>query len=301
MVKNVLFICFVLFLFSCQKDENIIIPDAEETNELGYIKTIDFSNSVNGTTTIKDFDIENGHLYFIYGKSIYNLNLESDSSTVELIIEDDIDAPQTLKTIDNTLYYQGHFAWSVNQDIKVVDLNSISEGVQSIHPTTGTSRSQFCKNSDRLLYVSSDNGLSITNNIYEFNPLTTDQLITTDEYILPKNLRIVDQYLYFSSNNEIRKFDLNNPTQESSIVYTVPEQENEGNIIGFDIQDNVIYYKLISSNKLFSKDLANANQELKVLKTNGDKGDTGYGKLIIFDRNLYVQKIGEAQLEIFGI
>ena len=302
MKNNVLALFALLFLyFSCNKADDTIIPDSEKTNEPGYIKTIDFSSSVSDNSTLEDFDVENGYLYFISGVSIYRINLNSNSSTIEFIIEDDIDWPETLKVIDNTLYYQGAYSWAINQGIKQIDLGSISEGVQSTHNIIGVSRSQFCKNSDKLYYVSSNSTTSPTSNIYKFNPSSTDQLIATDEYIIPKNLRVIDQFIYFSSNNEIRKFDLNNPTEESSIVYTVPEQENEGNIIGFDIKNNVVYFTQVSSNKLFYKDLESTDEKPKVLKVNGNEGDTGYGKLIIYDENLYVKKIGDAQLEIFGI
>lgn len=295
----------LLFLyFSCNKTDDTIIPNIEETTGLEYIRTIDFSSSVSNVSEIQDFDVENGYLYFIYDKNIYRMYLNSDTSTAELIIEDTIDWPHTLKIIGNTLYYQGD-SWAASQDIKQVDLNSISEGVQSTHAIIGVSRSQLCKNLDKLYYLSSTDGFSPTNNFYEFNPSSIDQLIATDEFIHPKNMRVVDHYLYFSSKKEVRRFDLNNPTEDSSIVYTVSDIENntsnDGDIIGFDIKDNVIYFTRISNNKLFAKDLGQPNEEPIVLKINRDEGVTGYGKLIIADGKLYVKKIIDKQLEVFEI
>ncbi|GAB5565225.1 MAG: hypothetical protein Wins2KO_22880 [Winogradskyella sp.] len=293
----------LLFLFfSCDKTDDLSIQEPDQTITSGYIKTIDFSSSVdNDIFNIEDFDVENGYLYFIYGVSIYRINLNSEENSVEFIIEDDIDWPMTLKVINNNLYYQGDFSWGLSQDLKHLDLNSMSEGVQSTYPIVGFSRSQFCKDSNKLYYLSSEDGFSPINNIYEFQSSSTHQLIATDEFLSPKNMRMKDQYLYFSSNMEIRRFDLNNPTGESSIVYTVPEEEIEGNIIGFDIYHNVIYYTLTSSNKLFSKDLDDLNEQPHVLRVNDIGEDAGYGKIIINEGILYVKKIGSAQLEVFEI
>lgn len=292
---------FLFFCLSCNNSDDT--PITTDTTKATYIGTIDFS-TINDVSVLVDFDIEDEHIYFIYGKSIYRINLSSDTSTVEFIIEDDMDWPNTLKVINGTLYYQGD-SWATSQNVKQVDLNSISEGVQATHPIVGTSRSQFCKNSDKLYYLSSIDAFSPINNIYEFNPSSTDQLIVTDEFIHPQNMRVVDHFLYFSSKKEVRRFDLNSPTKESSIVYTVPDIENntsnDGDIIGFDIKDNVIYFTRISINKLFAKDLEQPNEEPIELKSNGDEGVTGYGKLIIADGKLYVIKINDKQLEVFKI
>lgn len=110
---------------------------------------------------------------------------------------------------------------------------------------------------------------------------------------------MIGQFLYFSSFDEIRKFDLNKPSEESSLVYTVPKQEKESKIRGFDIKDNIIYYTLESSNKLYSKNLGNATEEFKVLGINKDGGE--YGKLILSDKKLYVEKWGAEQLDVYGI
>lgn len=204
-----------------------------------------------------------------------------------------------LKVIDNNLYYNGTLTWTISDDIKQVNLNSISEGVKATYPIRGVTRSQLCKNSGKLYYTSSIDAYSALNNFYEFNPSTTHQLIATGDYIVPKNLRMVGQFLYFSSFDEIRKFDLNKPSEESSLVYTVPKQEKESKIRGFDIKENIIYYTLESSNKLYSKDLVNATEEFKVLGINKD--GVGYGKLILSDKKLYVEKLGAEQLDVYGI
>lgn len=304
-MKNTkLIILFLLCLnYNCNKTEETTPLIPKETAQPNYIETIDFS-SVDGVSEIQDFDFENGNLYFIYNISIYKINLNSDTKTAKLIIEDNIDWPNSLKVIGNTLYYQGHYSWSTSQDIKQVDLNAISKGVQSTHTITGVSRSQLCKNLDELYYISSSDGFSPTNNFYKLSQHTTDKMIATDEFIIPKNMRIIDHYLYFSSNKEVRKFDLNNPHQKSSIVYTVPEIENSqngGNIIGFDIKDNVIYFTQNLNNKIFAKDLEQPNEAPIVLKINTDNGTTGYGKLIIADEKLYVKKITDKKLEVFDI
>jgi hypothetical protein len=134
-----------------------------------------------------------------------------------------------LKVIGNNLYYQGSPTWAIS-DIKQVNLNSISEGVKATYPIRGITRSQLCKNSGKLYYISSVDTYSALNNFYEFNPSATHQLIATGDYIAPENLRIIGQFLYFSSFDEIRKFDLNKPSEKSSIVYTVPKQEKAGSL-----------------------------------------------------------------------
>lgn len=288
-------------LFSCNTTDDSDLPKPEEQTD-GYIKTIDFSSSVSSLDIIDDFDVENGYLYFIYNISIYRINLNSEANTAEFIIEDEEDWPSSLKVIGNNLYYQSLYGWAISDDIKQVDLNSISKGVKATYPIRGTSRSQLCKNSGKLYYTSSIDAYSALNNFYEFNPSTTHPLIATDEYISrPENMRMINQYLYFSSGKEIRRFDLNKPSEKSSIVYTVPKQEKESKIRGFDIKDNIIYYTLESSNKLYSKDLKIVNQEPKVLGINNNKDGVGYGKLILSDKKLYVEKLTDSQLDVYGI
>ncbi|WP_417941703.1 hypothetical protein [Flavobacterium sp. RS13.1] len=305
MKKTALTLLSLFFLlFSCNTTDDSDLPKLEEPKPeepKSYIKTIDFSSSVSSPATINDLDVENGYLYFIHKIGIYRINLNSDANTAEFIIEDDEHWPYTLKVIGNNLYYQGLYGWTISDDIKQVDLNSISKGVKATYPIRGTSRSQLCKNSGKLYYTSSIDAYSALNNFYEFNPSTTHQLIATGDYIVPKNLRMVGQFLYFSSFDEIRKFDLNKPSEESSIVYTVPKQEKESKIRGFDIKDNIIYYTLESSNKLYSKDLKIVNQEPKVLGINNNKDGVGYGKLILSDKKLYVEKLTDSQLDVYGI
>jgi hypothetical protein len=299
MKKTALTLLSLFFLlFSCNTTDDSDLPKPEEQTD-GYIKTIDFSSSVSSPATIDDLDVENGYLYFIHKIGIYRINLNSDANTAEFIIKDDIDWPGSLKVIGNNLYYNGTLTWTISDDIKQVNLNSISEGVKATYPIRGVTRSQLCKNSGKLYYTSSIDTYSALNNFYEFNPSTTHQLIATGDYIVPKNLRMVGQFLYFSSFDEIRKFDLNKPSEESSLVYTVPKQEKESKIRGFDIKDNIIYYTLESSNKLYSKDLVNTTEGFKVLGINKD--GVGYGKLILSDKKLYVEKLGAEQLDVYGI
>tara|TARA_R110002049_G_scaffold2917_6_gene23655 strand:+ start:1866 stop:2786 length:921 start_codon:yes stop_codon:yes gene_type:complete len=298
-------IAFFFLCFSCDKIDEVIIPTIEETTAHGFLKIIDFSSSITEDSEIEDFDVEDGYIYFIYSKSIYRINLNSESNIAEHLIEDTLDWPATLKVIGNILYYQGDGSYSLSTDIKQMDLNNISGGVQSTNSILGSSRSEFCKNADKLLYVSSPNGLSPINNLYELNQSSSDQLIATEEYVHLENMRVVDNYLYFSSVKEIRKLDLNNPTEKSSIVYTIPDIADsffsDNDILGFDIKDNIIYLTQISNNKLLSINLEKPNEDPIILKTNSNHGVTGYSKMIISNGKLYVKKLSDKQLEVFEI
>lgn len=298
----------LILFFSCSKTNDIVSPNTgeeivikEETIIPNYIKTIDFTAFIDGISEITSFEIKDDYIYFSYDNSIYRINLNSDSIVAEQIIEDTLDIPSTFKIIGNFLYYQGDSTWSLSSDIKQINLNKISEGIQSTTSITGTSRGQLYKNLNKLFYLSSPNGLSPINNFYKFNQSATDQLIATEEFVIPENIRVVDNYLYFSSGKEIRKLDLNTPTKESSIIYTVNNTGTNGNIIGFDIKDNIIYFTQISNNKILSIDLEKLNEAPKTLKINNTEGNTGYGKLIISNRKLYVKKITDKQLEVFDI
>ena len=296
---NLLLICI-----SCNNTNDITPPITEEPTETTNIHTIDFS-SVTGVSEIEDFDIENDVMYFIFNKSIYSVNLNSNTSAIEQIIEDTTDWPASLKVINNILYYQGNSAWSESTNIKQIDLNNVSAGVQSTNAIIGISRSQLCKNADKIVYISSPDGFSPTNNFYELNQSATDKKIATDTFVLPKNMRVIDHYLYFSSQKEIRKLDLNNPTEESIIIYTVPTilngSDNDGEVIGFDIYNGIIYFSQVSSNKLLAKDLEKPNEAPTTLKTNNNEGETGYGKIIISNGKLYAKKIIDKQIEVFEI
>ena len=305
MKKTALTLLSLFFLlFSCNSNDDSDLPKPKEQKpeeQTRYIKTIDFSSSVSSPATIDDLDVENGYLYFIHKIGIYRINLNSDANKAEFILEDDIDWPGSLKVIGNNLYYNGTPVWTISDDIKQVDLNSISEGVKATYPIRGVTRSEMCKNSGKLYYTSSIDTYSALNNFYEFNPSATHKLIATDEFIMPENLKMLGQFLYFSSFDEIRKFDLNKPSEESSLVYIVPKQEKASKIRGFDIKDNIIYYTLKSSNKLYSKDLGNATEEFKVLGINNNKDGVGYGKLILSDKKLYVEKLAAEQLDVYEI
>ena len=102
-----------------------------------------------------------------------------------------------------------------------------------------------------MYYLSSVSSISPINNFYEFNATDTDPLIATDEYIHPENMRTVDNYLYFSSQKEIRRFNLNDPTAASSVVYTASETDDDNYIEGFDISNNMVYYTLSYNNNIY--------------------------------------------------
>ncbi|TXF90009.1 hypothetical protein FUA23_08645 [Neolewinella aurantiaca] len=304
MKNHFLFILCLLFLCtSCNDDDDPITPAPGETTGPQYIENLDFSASINETSEIQDFDVENGFLYFIYDQAIYSIDLNSGTNTAELVIEDSTDWPNTLKVIGSTLYYQGD-SWAQSQDIKVVDLNNVSAGVQSTHSIVGISRSQLSKDSGKLYYTSSIDAYSPINNFYEFSQSSPDRLIATDDFIHPANMRVIDNYLYFSSKNEVRRFDLSSSTEESVLLYTVPGTGDDNeyeDIIGFDIKDDVVYFTQLGDNKLYAKDLQQPDEAAVVLRSNNDEGVTGYGKIIVADDKLYVKKIIEKQLEIFGI
>ncbi|MDN5216082.1 hypothetical protein QQ020_28645 [Fulvivirgaceae bacterium BMA12] len=285
--------------FSCNNDDSAD-PIVEELNEPEHIKTLDFSSSIDYEAVIEDFDVKNGYLYFDYKLRIYKLNLNSESPLAEQILED-TEAPLALAIIGDRLFYQTF--WGTSSNVKQVDLNNISNETEVIE-IIGSSRFQLTRKNDRLVYLSSPNAISPVNNFYELNPLSSDVLIATDEFVHPKNLKFVDNYLYFSSKNEIRRLDLNNTSAGSSVIYAAPSNGNntynDGHIFGFDIEGNIIYYSQISSNNVFSVDLNNPDEEPKVLLTNPD-ATTGYGELIIDDGKLYVKKYNEKKLEVFKL
>ncbi|AUC76298.1 hypothetical protein [Olleya sp. Bg11-27] len=304
-------ITLLLLSFSCSHSDDTTTPTEDgtpiividETTDPVYTNTIDFTTAIDYISEIDDYDIANGYMYFIFGDNIYRTDL--NTGTTEHVIEDLTDTPITLQVIGNTLYFQGAWAWAVNKGIKQVDLNNISAGVQSINTITGTSRSELFKNADKLMYLSSPNGLSPTNNFYELNQSGDDQLIFSEDFILPTNTRVIGNYLYFSSEKEIRRLDLSNPTEVSTIIFTIPNTPNNnysnGNILGFDIYENTIYFTQISNNKLLSIDLDNPEEDPTILNTNNDEGQTGYGKIIISDEKLYVKKIEDKQIDVFEI
>ncbi|MCG8640519.1 MAG: hypothetical protein MI862_12330 [Desulfobacterales bacterium] len=285
--------------FSCNNDDSAD-PIVEELNEPEHIKTLDFSSSIDYEAVIEDFDVKNGYLYFDYKLRIYKLNLNSESPSAEQILED-TEAPLALAIIGDRLFYQTF--WGTSHNVKQVDLNNISNGTEVIE-INGSPRFQLAGNNDNLVYLSSPNAISPVNNFYELNPLSSDVLIATDEFVHPKNLKFVDNYLYFSSKNEIRRLDLNNTSAGSSVIYIAPSNGNntynDGHIFGFDIESNIIYYSQISSNNVFSVDLNNPDEEPKVLLTNPD-ATTGYGELIIDDGKLYVKKYNDKKLEVFKL
>lgn len=282
-------------------DDNISTPVViEESSEPTYIKTMDFSSSIDYVSEIESFDIDNGYLYFDYQYNIYRINLEDDNATAELIIEDD-EAPVTLKVINNQLYYQTY--WPAFSSIKQLDVNNIAGGTQ-VTPVIDTPRSLLIKNDTNLYYVSSPNGLSPINNFYQFNTSGTDNLVATDEFVIPKNGKVIDNFLYFSSENNVHRIDLNSPSQGSSIVYTAEDIEdaigNEGYILGFDIHEDKIYYSQIGSTNLYSFDLNTPTESPKIIQSNNNN-TTGYSQLIIYNDVLYVKRLLDKQLEVFEI
>lgn len=314
MKNTVSILSALLFLcFSCNNIEEVDYTISETPTETPieapaettFIGVIDFSSVITEVSEIEDFDVSDGYIYFIYGNSIYSMDLYSDTNTIAHIVEDTVDWPGTLKVNSNILYYQGLSAWSSSTDIKQMDLNAIAAGVYAVNTIQGVSRSQLCKYDDAILYVSSPDGFSPTNNFYQLYESATDQLVATDTYVLPKNLRVIGNDLYFSSQKEVRRLDLTNPNLGSTLVYTVPEVLNasasDGDIIGFDIKDSVIYFTQVANNKLFSIDLGNLDEAPKVLKEYNTEGITGYGKLIVANGKLYVKRIVDKQLEVFEL
>ncbi len=304
MKKIALAILALVFLcFSCN-DENSITGDGNEENEETstvpeYYRTIDFSAHVEDNSQIDDFDVEDGYLYFNYDNNIYRNDLSSESNVLKTVFENDEDWIGTLKVIGNNVYYQGVIVWETS-DIREINLDAISDGVQNTYPINGTHRGQLGKNGDKLYYLSSVSSISPINNFYEFNPSGTDPLIVTDEYIHPQNLRVVDNYLYFSSQKEVRRFDLGDSTVASSVVYTVSDADDDNYIKGFDISNNVVYYTLTDNLNIYYVDLDENQEEPNTFKSE-DEETCRYGKLIISDGKLYVKKVNEKEIEVWSL
>nr|WP_321450803.1 hypothetical protein [uncultured Carboxylicivirga sp.] len=307
-MKKTTLVLFALFFlcFGCNNDDDSTgggNENEEETSTIPeYFKTIDFSHYVDDNYQINDFDVEDGYLYFDYNNIIYRNDLSTEISVLETIFENEEDDwLGTLKVIGNSVYYQGVIVWEADY-IKEIYLDAISEGVQNTYSINGIHRGQLGKNGDKLYYLSSISSISPINNFYEFKATDTDPLIATDEYIHPKNMRTVDNYLYFSSQKEIRQFDLDDSKKTSSVVYTASETDDDNYIEGFDILNNVIYYTLSDNNNIYYINIDSLEEEPNTFIPEDEEDSTcRYRKLIISDGKLYVKKVNEKEIEVWNL
>jgi len=302
-----LFVSLFLFL-SCYNNDTIVT----EANQHTEIRKGTLIKTVNLATVgsefdyeIEDFDIEDGYLYFDYKFRIYRLDLSLESVTPELIIDDTNHAGiSALAVINNTLYYQSF--WGSLSKIMQVNLNNISDGSHEINPTE-VFRGELVKKENKLIYLSRPASFSSITNFYQLDAEVSDIKISSDQaaYLDYNNLKFIRDALYFTSGTDIRKIDLNNTNPQSSIVYTVPKLDHgeDGDIIGFDIQDNVIFYSRMSTNKLFTLNLNTPNLEPTVIQVNDNlkADDAGYTELIVKNGFLYAKKIDEETIEVFKV
>ncbi len=300
-ITTILFLCICL---NCNDNDTSI--DNGETSQEIVIEDINISaNNYEYLSEISDFDIEGKYLYFDYHTSIYRVDLSVQNPIPELVIEDAQEPNiSSLTVINNTLYYQSF--WVSSSNIKKVDLNNISAGTINLE-IPETPRGQLIKNMDDLIYLATTNVFSATTNFYQLNDSGIDEKIISDqaEYPYYDNLKFVDDYLYFTAENEVRRIDLNNPTQEASIIFTASglADDANGEIIGFDIQDDMIYFSRNSTNQLFSANLNTPNEAPEVISTNTNllTSEAGYTELIINNGYLYAKKTAEDTIAVIKI
>lgn len=301
-------VCLELNTNECSEPQTSCQTVVVESAGLQFLETIDFSPALGDDVSgIHDFDIANGYLYFIHALNIYRMDLSSNTDDLELIINDPDHWPNTLKVIDNALYYQGDSFWSVSDNILQINVDNISQGIETTYPITGVSRSKLFKNSGELFYVSAPDGFSEINNFYTFNSEGQDELLVADSRVFPENVSFQGNYVYFSSNNEVRRFDLNTPASGSTIVYTANEipNGNTNDIKGFAIKDNTIYFTqyndAIDGFVLMVEDLDTPDELPLMITPDLETGGIGYGKLIINDGKLYADKINDQQIAVFEL
>ena len=308
-MKKIILLFTVICLFLNCYNNDVLSAETKQDTEIpqgALIKTINIT-SINSEFSyeIEDFDIENGYLYFDYRFCIYRFDLSLESATPELIIDDTNHAGiSALAVINNTLYYQSF--WESSSKMMKMSLDNISAGAQEVN-LAEVFRGALVKKENELFYLSSESPFSAITNFYQLRPSSIDTKINSDQavYMDYNNLKFIDDYLYFTSGKEIRKIDLNSTNEQSSIVYTIPElnHNKDGDIIGFDIQDNMVFYGRMSTNKLFNINLNTPNEVPKIIRTNTNvlTNEAGYTELIIKDGYLYAKKTDEDTIAVIKI